>query len=366
MSEILFTPGPLSTTLEVKKEMLRDIGSRDLDFIKIIKNIRNKLVSLACHSSNESKLYTSILIQGSGTYGVEATLNSLVPKDYTNNKLLILSNGSYGDRLEQISNKSNINYNTLRFDNKDIINIDIVKDYILENKNVKYLAMVHHETSTGQINDLDTIGQICRENNIIFIVDSMSAFGAIDIDVYKSNIDFLISSANKCLEGVPGFSFIICKKNLIKQCINSSSLCLDILDQWNTFEKTGQFRFTPPTHTILAFDYALKEYQLHGGLKGRIEKYKNNYTFLKKEMIKLGFKCYLDDNKQGYFITSFLYLDDNFLFDNFYNHLKKHKLVIYPGKKLSQNTFRIGNIGNITKDDITRLIDQIRIFIKNN
>ena len=367
MKQILFTPGPLTTSDDVKKSMLKDYGSRDDDFIKIIKNIRNKLLDLACIHSKKIDLYTCVLIQGSGTYSIEATLNSLIPKNDTNdknNQLLIISNGKYGDRLKDISNKSNICNEIIRFDESEKIGIDLVKKTISENKNIKYLAMIHHETSTGQLNSLSQISDLCKQYNITFIVDSMSAFGAVDLDIYDMNIDFLISSSNKCLEGVPGFSYVICNKDKLKECIYSSSLCLDILDQYNNFELNGQFRFTPPTHTLLAFNYALNEYEKLGGLQARINKYKNNYMYLKSEMVKLGFRCFLNDEQQGYFITSFHYFDnEQFSFNDFYDYLKQNGLIIYPGKTTKLPTFRIGNIGNITKDDITNLLHKIKEYL---
>jgi 2-aminoethylphosphonate-pyruvate transaminase len=365
----LFTPGPLSTSIDVKKAMLIDYGSRDQNFIDIIQSIRNTITKIACYQSNDIDNYNTILMQGSGTFGVESVLNSCIPKknlnQEENNKLLVITNGSYGDRLYNISKKLNINVDLLKFvDNQEIV-LEQVKNKINLDHKIKYVAMVHHETSTGQLNHLNEISIYLKSKGIIFIVDSMSAFGAVEIDVSELNIDFLISSANKCLEGVPGFSFVICNKKSLQNCIYSTSTCLDLYQQWINFEKNGQFRFTPPTHTILAFNQALIEYKNSGGLQQRIKRYKNNYELLKKGMIDLGFELYLPEELHGYFITSFLYPKSNFNFNNFYNYLKKNGFIIYPGKTTEVNTFRIGNIGQIFETDIFNLLNYIKIYNNN-
>jgi len=359
----LFTPGPLTTSINVKTCMNKDYGSRDTDFIKIIKNIREKLTEISCYTSHQYHKYTSVLIQGSGTYSIESVFNSCIPKNDENNKLLIVINGKYGERLQKIANKLNIRYVILKYSELKSIKIKDIKNLLDTNSKIKYLAMIHHETSTGQLNKIREIGKLLKDKNVNFILDSMSAFGAVELDMVEDNIDFLVSSSNKCLEGVPGFSFVICNKNKLLKATYSTSLCLDLLDQYNNFETNGQFRFTPPTHTLLAFSQALTEYETEGGLLARMTRYKKNYNLLKNGMLKLGFKLLLYENLHGYFITSFLYPPNNFNFNNFYNFLKSKGLIIYPGKTTNIESFRIGNIGQLFENDILYLLKNIDIFM---
>ena len=364
MSGKLFTPGPLTTSDEVKRSMLCDYGSRDDDFLRIVKTVREKLTGLACIKSNMNSEFTTVLMQGSGTFSVEATLNSCIPKRDMTNKLLVIVNGSYGKRMLIIAKKMEICVEMLEFDERSSIDISLVEEILNADKDIKYVGMIHHETSTGNMNEVASIGKILKDRNITFIVDSMSAFGAVDIDVYEDGIDFLVSSANKCIEGVPGFAYAICNKSKLIQSTHSTSVSLDLLEQWNNFEKTGQFRFTPPTHTIVAFNKAIADYEKEGGLNARVEKYKKRYSLLYNGMTKMGFLPFLPVDMQGYFITSFLYPSEDFDFKSFYNHLKDNDLIIYPGKTTNIPSFRIGNIGNLQISDIEKLLTTIEKYME--
>ena len=363
MDSKLFTPGPLTTSLTVKKAMLYDLGSRDDDFLDIVNDVRSRLTKLACHRSNQVNDYTTVLMQGSGTFSVESVINSCIPKRDPNTKFLVLINGKYAERMKKIAEKAEIVVESIDYSELDKINLDDLKVTLEKDKNIKYVGMIHHETSTGQLNNISEVGNYLKDKNITFIVDSMSAFGAVDIDIHESKIDFLVSSANKCIEGVPGFAFAICNKEKLKSSTFATSLSLDLLDQWNNLEKSGQFRFTPPTHTILAFHKALIEYEEEGGLTGRMTRYKENHNLLQKGMTNLGFKSFLPLELQGYFITSFLYPKDNFNFNDFYEYLKSHGLVIYPGKTTDIPSFRIGNIGKLYLKDIENLLDKVKTYI---
>jgi 2-aminoethylphosphonate-pyruvate transaminase len=364
MNNKLFTPGPLTTSAEVKNSMLCDYGSRDDDFLKIIANIRNKLVNIACYKSKKQDEYTTVLLQGSGTYCVEAVLNSCIPKKDEHNKLLLIINGKYGDRMKQIAQKMDISIVTLEYDETEEIKLIDVEKFLQEDKNIKYVGMIHHETSTGQINSVSKIGKFLKNNDVTFIVDSMSAFGAIEIDIFDDGIDFLISSSNKCFEGVPGFAYTICNKEKLFKSTYSTSICFDLLEQWNNFEKTKQFRFTPPTHIIVAFNKALEEYEEEGGLIARMTRYKENYNILVEGMQQLGFTTFLPKELQGYFITSFLYLNTQFDFNNYYDFLKDNNIIIYPGKTTKTPSFRIGNIGKLFKNDMEKLLNLTKKYIQ--
>ena len=353
--KILFTPGPLTTSQTIKQAMLRDLGSRDIEFIGLVKDIRHKLVELGQASLNE---YTAVLMQGSGTFGLEAVVSSTVPPD---GKLLVIINGAYGKRLAKIASVLKIETVTLEYPENTTPDLGEIESTLKTDSKITNVTVVHCETTTGIINPIREIGEIVAKSGGKYFVDAMSSFGAVPIDLAECNIDYLVSSANKCIEGVPGFSFVLCKLNSLKETAGyARSLSFDLLSQYQGFEKNGQFRFTPPTHALAAFRQALAELDAEGGVPGRAERYCKNYETLVAGMRQLGFKEYLRSEDQGYIITSFLYPDDpNFSFEKFYESLNQKDYVIYPGKVSDANCFRIGNIGRIFEADVKALLAAI-------
>jgi len=226
---------------------------------------------------------------------------------------------------------------------------------------ITHVAAVHCETTTGILNPISLVAETVRRHGRSFIVDAMSSFGALPIDVAIDGIDYLVSSANKCIEGVPGFSFVICRRAALSTCEgNARSLSLDLLAQWRGFEKNGQFRYTPPTHSILAFEQALNELEDEGGVRARGARYQRNHQVLIEGMEALGFRSYLPTAVQSYIITSFYYpADPKFSFDTFYRKLSDKGFIIYPGKISQANTFRIGSIGRLFEADIHSLLAAI-------
>lgn len=353
--KILFTPGPLTTSQTVKQAMLRDLGSRDIEFISIVQDIRNKLVKLGQAGPDE---YTTVLMQGSGTFGLEAVISSTMPPD---GKLLVIINGAYGKRLARIASVLKIETVTLEYPENTTPDPNEIEDTLKTDGKITNVTVVHCETTTGIINPIMEIGRIVSKSGAKYFVDAMSSFGAIPINLAECGIDYLVSSANKCIEGVPGFSFILCKLSSLTETDGyARSLSFNLLDQYQGFEKNGQFRFTPPTHALVAFHRALEELDAEGGVSGRAERYRKNYEILISGMRQLGFKEYLRPEDQGYIITSFLYPDDpNFSFEKFYEILNRKDYVIYPGKVSDANCFRIGNIGRIFEADVKALLAAI-------
>lgn len=356
----LLTPGPLTTTDSVKEQMLFDHCTWDEDYKKITRDITDKLLDLA-HVNKEK--YVCTLMQGSGTFGVESVLSSSIGKD---EKLLILANGAYGERMTDIAKHNKINYVMYTQDYNKRHDLNKIKDILENDKDITHVSIVHSETTSGILNDIEEVGKIIKNYNKIFIVDAMSSFGGIDIPVEKYDIDFIISSANKCIQGVPGFSFIIAKKEEILKCKNKArSLSLDLYAQWETMNKDGKWRFTSPTHTVLAFNKALDELIEEGGIEKRYERYFNNNRLLINKMEKLGFKTYVDLKYQSPIITSFIYPENaNYTFEEMYSYIKQRGYAIYPGKIENINSFRIGNIGEIYEEDIIKLCDIIDEFLK--
>ena len=354
---ILLTPGPLTTSQTVKEAMLTDWCTWDEDYnLHIVEEIRKSLVSLATQHTGD---YTSILLQGSGTYCVEAVIGSVIkPGD----KLLILSNGAYGDRMGNIAEYHGISYDMLAFDETEQVSVSYVDDYLSHNAEITHVAVVHCETTTGVLNPLKEIAHLVKMHGKKLIVDAMSSFGGVPLDVHELGIDFLISSANKCIQGVPGFGFIIARCSELLHCKGvSKSLSLDIYDQWEAMEKGhGKWRFTSPTHVVRAFKQAMDELAAEGGVEARHARYCRNHDVLVEGMRSLGFKTLLKDEVQSPVITSFLYPDKEFDFKEFYHQLKEKGFVIYPGKISQADTFRIGNIGDVHPEDFRQLIEIIR------
>lgn len=358
--KLLFTPGPLTTSHTVKEAMLRDFGSRDKIFIEKVLFIRNRLLDAAGESKQTG--YETVIMQGSGTFGIESVISSALP---ANGHLLIIINGVYGERIAKMAAVHHIAHTKLVFAENEIPDVASIKKELEENKAITHVAMIHCETTTGIINPIEAVGKICAEFNKTYIVDAMSSFGAYPIQLSKCNIDYLISSSNKCIEGVPGFSFIIAKKDALVKCEGQArSLSLDLYAQWQGLENDGQFRFTPPTHSLLAFAQALQELEQEGGVAGRASRYKKNYDTLSAGMKELGFIEYLEPTNRGYIITCFHYpTHPTFNFKDFYTALSDRGFVIYPGKLSKVDCFRIGNIGRITDNDITNLLQAIKEIV---
>lgn len=354
---LLLTPGPLTTSETVKTAMMTDWCTWDEDYnVHIVEEIRTGLVKMATKKIDE---YTAILMQGSGTYSVEATLGSVITPKH---KLLILSNGAYGDRMGNIAEYHGMNYDMLAFEETEQVSVEYVDDYLAHNAEITHVAVVHCETTTGILNPLPQIAHIVKMHGKKLIVDAMSSFGGVPLDVEELGIDFMISSANKCIQGVPGFGFIIARKSELQYCKGvSKSLSLDMYDQWEAMEKGhGKWRFTSPTHVVRAFKQAMDELEAEGGVEARHARYCRNHDILVAGMRSLGFETLLKDDIQSPIITSFLYPNKDFNFKEFYIRLKAKGFVIYPGKISQADTFRIGNIGDVFPEDFSRLIEAIK------
>lgn len=350
---ILCTPGPLSTTRTVKAAMFRDWCTWDDDYRELVEKVRRRIEALA---TDEPEGYTSVLMQGSGTFSVESALGSIVPRD---GKLLVLSNGAYGTRIVTIA--SMLGIDTIVHDSGELARPDIVKldRELAKDDSIGHVIVVHNETTTGMLNPVEDIAATVKKHNRVCMVDAMSSFAALPMDVADMNIDVLISSANKGIQGVPGFGFVIVKRRVIEASKGlARSHSLDLYDQWKVMEEQqGKWRFTSPTHTVRAFYQALLELEEEGGVSARHKRYTENQRLLVAGMRSHGFATLLPDDYQSPVITSFLSPDSSqWSFEEFYTRLKKRGFVLYPGKVTSADTFRVGTIGEIYPEDIERLI----------
>jgi 2-aminoethylphosphonate-pyruvate transaminase len=354
----LLTPGPLTTTNTVKEEMLLDRCTWDQDYKQITQKIRSQLLQLA---GAENGTYTAVLMQGSGTFTVESVMTSAL-KD--NEKALIITNGAYGERIVKIAQYIGLKYRQYQVEYNQIPEESEIRKILEEDPDISYLVMVHCETTTGILNPIEMLSELSKEYHKTLIIDAMSSFGGVEIDVPDLGIDYLISSANKCIQGVPGFGFVIAKLEKLLACEgNARSLSLDLFDQWKEMDKEGKWRYTSPTHVVAAFSKAIDELIEEGGISARNQRYHRNNRILRERLEKLGFHAYISEENQSPIITSFLYPKENFEFEDFYKFVKSRGYVIYPGKLTDAETFRIGNIGEIYEEDINKLCNIIENYL---
>ena len=352
---LLLTPGPLTTSRTVRRAMLRELSTRDRDYKNTVQSVRDGIVRLATKGHD----YTAVLMQGSGTFAVEATLGSVIPPD---GRVLVVDNGAYGQRMAKISERLRIDCSILTHRETEPVRLDQVRRTLQEEPRITHVAMVHCDTTTGMLNPAAEVGCLAREFGKIYILDAMSSFGGIPTCVEDLGVHYLISSANKCIQGVPGFSFVVAHCPSLAQTEGwARSLSLDLFDQWKTMERgKGDWRFTSPTHVILAFEQALRELSEEGGVAARHTRYVDNHTRLVAGMCRIGFHTLLPSEQQAPIITSFLNpKDPRFDFDTFFGKLKTRRFMIYPGKVTDAETFRIGNIGHVFREDIDELIRNV-------
>ena len=351
----LLTPGPLTTSPTVKEAMCRDYGSRDHDFIAINRRVRERLVDIAGARST----HVCVPLQGSGTFVVEAMLGCFVPRD---GKVLILVNGAYGKRMARMCEYLNRDHLELETPEDTPCDAHALDKTLTADPAITHVAVIQCETTSGILNPIETLAEVTARHQRGFLIDAMSAFGAISVDARAVPFDALVASSNKCLEGVPGMGFCIARKDALEKTAgNSGSLSLDLHDQWVAMENSGQWRFTPPTHCILAFDKALQEFAEEGGVAGRGERYTENCKILVEGMRALGFKTLLPDALQAPIIVTFhTPSGPKFDFNLFYEMVRSSGYVIYPGKLTVADSFRVGCIGRLGAREIEGALDAFR------
>lgn len=355
----LLTPGPLTTTPAVKEAMLRDWGSWDADLRAVVASIRSDLLDIA----DASQGFECVLLQGSGSYGVEAALGSFAPK---NRKTLMLTNGAYGERAIKAMSYMNRDFISYETDELEAPSADEVAALLKANPDVGAVFLVQCETTSGIVNPVEDIAAVAQKAGCVVILDAMSSFGAMDLSMKRMGIDVLISSANKCIEGVPGFTYILARRDLLETSQGAShSLSLDLYEQWAYMQKSGQFRYTPPTHILVAFAQALEQHKAEGGAPGRLARYKKTAKAMRDGMRRIGLSPLLGDNETGPIIQTFATpRDPNFEFTRFYEGLKQRGFIIYPGKLTKKPSFRVGNMGALDHEVMAMLVDATEATLK--
>jgi len=344
---LLLTPGPLTTANSVKEVMVHDWGSRDASFLRINKAVLEGLPRIV-HGEGR---FVTVPMQGSGTFAVEAMLTTFVPR---NGKVLVLINGAYGHRAKRIldiAGRKAVVHETAEDTSPDLAAVERI---LKRQKSVTHVFAVHCETTSGILNPIEEIAGIAARHGKRLLIDAMSAFGALPLDSRKVAFDAVAASSNKCIEGVPGLGFVLARKEALAETEgNATTLVLDLHDQHRNFEKTGQYRFTPPIHVIVAFHQALEEFWAEGGVEGRGGRYAENCHVLIEGMRALGFETLLPPARQAPIIVTFhMPRHPNFVFQRFYDGLKERGYVIYPGKLTVADSFRIGCIGRLCPKDM--------------
>ncbi len=356
----LLTPGPLTTSLTVKRAMLRDWGSWDDDFRAMTKTLRAKLITMM---GPGGEAFDCVPMQGSGTFAVESALGTLIPREA---KTLVLANGAYGMRAAL----------TLKYLGREHVVLDKgdylpprgaeVAAILAADPAISHVVAVHCETSSGILNPLAEISDAVEAAGRKLLVDAMSSFGAIPVEPAQMRYEALVSSANKCIEGVPGFGFLLARKKALEAAKGTAqSLSLDAHAQWQTMNATGQWRFTPPTHTVAAFLEALRAHEAEGGVAGRGARYARNRDLVVAGMRDLGFETLLADRwLSPIIVTFFCPADPAFSFSRFYDLMKARGFIIYPGKLTRVDSFRIGCIGQLDEAVMTRVVDAARTALE--
>lgn len=353
---ILLNPGPATTTDTVKKSMIiPDICPREKEFCSIMQEVRKDLINVV-HGDNN---YTSILFAGSGTAVMDACINSVVPE---NKKIAIINNGAYGARMVQIAQAYTIDYVEIKVEWNKKPDSNEIENILKSDKDIACLSMVHHETTTGILNPIKEIGKIVAKYNCVFIVDAISSYAAIPINIKEYNIDFLMSTSNKCIQGMAGLSFVICPKDELEKTKDymKRSYYLNLYKQYNSFEKTGQMQFTPPVQIAYSLKQALLEY-FREGETNRYERYTQSWKVLRNGLLDMGFKLLLKEEEESHILLTVIEPDiSEFNFEKMHDLLYKNGFTIYPGKVSFEKTFRLANMGAIDKNDIENFLNCLK------
>jgi 2-aminoethylphosphonate-pyruvate transaminase len=345
---LLLTPGPLTTSASVKQAMLRDWGSRDPAFIRLNSSVRERLLGIV----NAKETHICVPVQGSGTFAVEAMIGTLLPRQGA--KLLVLVNGAYGHRMVKMTKIIGRPVEFMEWAEDQPVSPCEVESRLQNDPSLTHVAAVYCETTSGILNPIHELAEVVKRQGRVFLIDAMSAFGALPLDAAVTPFTAVAASSNKCLEGAPGMGFVIIERAALEASAgNAHSLSLDLYDQAKGFATNDQWRFTPPTHVVAAFSQALDEFDQEGGVTGRGRRYRENLAILLSGMRDMGFVPLLPEDLQAPIIVTFrMPADPAFNFQTFYAKLGEKGYLIYPGKLTVADSFRIGCIGRLGAKDM--------------
>ena len=352
---VLLTPGPLTTTLRTKLAMLRDWGSWDAEFNAMTAQVRRELLAIA----HAEESHAAVPLQGSGTFSIEAAVATIVPP--SGGHLLVLDNGAYCKRMGKLASLMGRRTTIMARREDEAVSADELEAKLVADPSITHVGLIHCETGTGVLNPLQAVSHVCARHDKGLIVDAMSSFGALEIDARKMRFDALVAASGKCLEGPPGMGFVLVRKAVLERCAgNSQSLAMDLHDQHEYMERTGQWRFTPPTHVVAALAEAIRQYVEEGGRPARLARYADNCRTLLDGMGALGFKPFLKAELQAPVIVTFhAPADPKYDFKAFYLAAKRRGFILYPGKLTQIETFRVGCIGAIGRNEMQQAVHAV-------
>jgi 2-aminoethylphosphonate-pyruvate transaminase len=348
---ILLTPGPLTTTLRTKLAMLHDWGSWDADFIAVTASVRRRLLAIV-HGQDS---HVVVPLQGSGTFSVEAAVATVVPR---NGHVLVLDNGAYCKRASKLSQMMGRRCTVLPFPEDEPVSAAALDAQLTADPSISHVVLIHCETGAGVANPLAAVAEVCQRHDRGLVVDAMSSFAALPIDAREIRFDALVAASGKCLEGVPGMGFVFIRKAVIEACAgHSQSLAMDLHDQFEYMERTGQWRFTPPTHVVVALSEAIAQFEEEGGQAARLARYQDNCQTLIAGLSALGLKPFLASEHQAPIIVTFHAPEHPaYDFKRFYDAVKARGFMLYPGKLTQVETFRVGCIGAIGRGEMQQAV----------
>ena len=351
---ILLTPGPLTTTLRTKLAMLKDWGSWDSDFNAVTARLRAQLLDIV----HGHETHVVVPLQGSGTFSVEAAVATVVPRD---GHVLVLDNGAYCKRAAKLTQMMGRRASVLAFAEDEPVSASALAARLAEDASITHVVLIHCETGTGVENPFAEVAAVCERAGRGLIVDAMSSFGALPIDARTMRFDALVAASGKCLEGVPGMGFVFVRKAVIERCAgNSQSLAMDLHDQYVYMERTGQWRFTPPTHVMVALAEAVTQFVEEGGQPARLARYRDNCATLLEGLSALGLKPFLRPEVQApIIVTVHAPAHPGYDFKRFYAAAKARGFILYPGKLTEVETFRVGCIGAIGRNEMEQAVAAI-------
>ncbi len=354
MDTVLLTPGPVTVSRRVREAMLRDYGTWDSDYLDLTEGVRRMLLDIG----GAAEGYAVVPLAGSGTTAVEAAVASLLPADV---ELAVLVNGAYGHRMLEVARRAGLATRELLLDETEPVRSEHVMEMLAAHPGVGAVGMVHCETTSGLLNPLPEVVGAIKSAGKVAVVDAVSSFGGVPTDFAELGVDILAATANKCLQGVPGVSFVIARQRLLRAGrYGSAPLTLDVVDQWREMEQSpGKWRFTSPTHAVVALHEALCELAEEGGVAARANRYRKNSELLVEGMAAMGFRPFVSEEWRSDIVTSFLYPDPSFDFNAFYSGLKQSGYLIYPGKTTVIDTFRIGSIGAVDSEVVVGFLDAV-------
>ncbi|WP_425260669.1 2-aminoethylphosphonate--pyruvate transaminase [Rubrivivax sp. RP6-9] len=356
---ILLTPGPLTTTLRTKLAMLHDWGSWDADFNAVTAGVRRRLLDIV-HGHDT---HVVVPLQGSGTFSVEAAVATVVPRD---GHVLVLDNGAYCKRAARLTELMGRRVSVMSFAEDEPVSAAALDARLKAVASITHVVMIHCETGAGVLNPLAEVAAVCERHGRGLIVDAMSSFAALPIDARSMRFDALVAASGKCLEGVPGMGFVFLRKAVLDACAgNSQSLAMDLHDQHAYMEKTGQWRFTPPTHVVVALAEAITQFEEEGGQPARLARYTDNCRTLVDGMSALGLQPFLAPQHQAPIIVTFhAPAHPAYDFKRFYAEAKQRGFMLYPGKLTTVETFRVGCIGAIGRQDLQQAVDAVAASLR--